>query len=75
MLEKYSVRTDLALEAKEKFEEEHAEVRGVVVKEDYNEEKDIRLQRSSLRRRTGRKPWEDPRVSIITLEAPICLCR
>ena len=30
MVEKYSIRTDLALEEKERFEEENVEVQGVV---------------------------------------------
>lgn len=36
------IRTDLALETKEKFEEDNVEIRGVIIEEDYNEEKDIR---------------------------------
>ena len=36
------IHTDLALEAKEKFEEDNVEIRGVVIEEDYNQEKDIR---------------------------------
>ena len=38
------IHTDLALEAKEKFEEDNVEVRGVVIEEDYNQEKDIRTR-------------------------------
>ena len=37
------IHTDLALEAKEKYEEENVEIRGVVIEEDYNEEKDISI--------------------------------
>ena len=37
MLEKYSVRTDLALEEKERFESDNVEVQGVVVEEHYDE--------------------------------------
>ena len=33
------IHTDLALEAKEKFEEDNVEIRGVVIKEDYNQRK------------------------------------
>ena len=29
----YQVRTDLALEAREKFEDDHVEVKGVIVKQ------------------------------------------
>ena len=35
----YTSRTDLALEATERFTEENVEVRGVEVHEDYNEER------------------------------------
>ena len=36
MLEKYSVRTDLALEEKERFESDHVEIQGVIREEDYD---------------------------------------
>ena len=37
MIEKYSIRTDLALEDKERFESDNVEVQGVSLKEDYDE--------------------------------------
>ena len=37
MLDNYGIRTDLALEATERFTEENVEVRGVEIHEDYNE--------------------------------------
>ena len=40
MIEKYSIRTDLALEDKERFESDNVEVQGVSLKEDYDEERD-----------------------------------
>ena len=43
MLEKYSVRTDLALEEKERFESDHVEIQGVILEEDYDKEKEIRI--------------------------------
>ena len=33
MIEKYNVRTDLALEQKERFDSDHVEVQGVVLEE------------------------------------------
>ena len=45
MLEKYSVRTDLALEEKERFESDHVEIQGVILEEDYDKEKEIRITR------------------------------
>ena len=38
------IRTDLALEATERFQEENVEVRGVEIRERYDEEKDVRSQ-------------------------------
>ena len=42
MLGSYEIRTDLALEAREQFTEKNMEIRGVEVRENYDEEKDIR---------------------------------
>ena len=42
MIEKYSVRTDLALEEKERFESDNVEISGVVLEEDYDETLEIR---------------------------------
>ena len=36
------IRTDLALEATERFQEENVEVRGVEIREKYDEEKEVR---------------------------------
>ena len=36
------IHTDLALEAKERYEEDNVEIRGVCIEEEYNKEKDIR---------------------------------
>ena len=47
-MERMRVRTDLALEAKESFEGSDVEVHGVVVEENYDEEKDIRLTRVQI---------------------------
>ena len=43
MLRNYSVRTDLALEEKERFESDDVEVQGVVLEEDYDEEQELRV--------------------------------
>ena len=37
MLEKYNVRTDLALEEKERFESDQVEIPGVILEEEYEE--------------------------------------
>ena len=42
MREGSRIRTDLALETTERFQEENVEIRGVEIQEDYNKERDIR---------------------------------
>ena len=44
MVEKYNIRTDLALEEKERFESDHVEVQGVILMEEH------RMNYSVLRR-------------------------
>ena len=48
MIEKYSVRTDLALEEKERFESDNVEISGVVLEEDYDETLEIRITRVKI---------------------------
>ena len=59
MVEKYKIRTDLAMEQKERFESDHVEVSGVVLEEEYDEERRLRSQRSGLKRKMGRRRWEN----------------
>lgn len=64
------IHTDLALEAKEKFEEDQVEIRGVVIQEDYNEAKDIRTTVVKIETENGAKAMGRPQGVYITLEAP-----
>jgi spore protease len=64
------IRTDLALETTERFEEDNVEIRGVVIDEDYNEEKDIRTTTVKIETENGAKAMGRPQGSYITLEAP-----
>ena len=59
MVEKYKIRTDLAMEQKERFESDHVEVSGVVLEEEYDEEKEIKITTSGLKRKMGRRRWEN----------------
>lgn len=61
MLDNYGIRTDLALEATERFTEENVEVRGVEIHEDYNEEKDIRTTVVKITTENGAGQWDGPR--------------
>ena len=69
MLEKYSVRTDLALEEKERFESDHVEIQGVILEEDYDKEKEIRITRVKIETEKGAKAMGKPVGTYITLEA------
>ncbi len=70
MLGSYGIRTDLALEATERFTEENVEVRGVEIHEDYNEEKDIRTTVVKITTENGARIMGRPQGNYITIEAP-----
>ena len=69
-MEGFQVRTDLALEVRESFEEDDVEIRGVAVEESYDEERDIRVTRVSIETENGAKAMGKPVGTYITLEAP-----
>lgn len=69
-MEGFQVRTDLALEAKESFEEDDVEIRGVSIDETYDEERDIRVTRVCIETENGAKAMGKPVGTYITLEAP-----
>lgn len=66
----YRIRTDLALETTERFTEENVEIRGVEIKEEYNEEKDIKTTIVKIRTENGAKAMGRPQGIYITMEAP-----
>lgn len=70
MLENYRIRTDLALEATERFREEKVEIRGVAVRENYDEERDIRTTVVKIETENGAKAMGRPQGTYITIEAP-----
>lgn len=65
-----SVRTDLALEARESIEETEGELRGVTVDEQYHEESEIRVTRVVIQTKNAAKAMNKPVGTYITLEAP-----
>ena len=69
-MERMRVRTDLALEAKESFEGSDVEVHGVLVEEEYDEERDIRLTRVQIVSERGAREMGKPIGNYLTLEAP-----
>lgn len=70
MTGKYRVRTDLALESREKFERNNVEVEGVEIHEDYQEELDLRTTVVQIRTDSGARIMEKPKGVYITMEAP-----
>ncbi|MCI9238341.1 GPR endopeptidase [Lachnospiraceae bacterium 50-23] len=69
MIEKYSIRTDLALEQKERFESDNVEVQGVVLEEDYDEEQEIKITTVKIETENGAKTMGKPVGTYITMEA------
>lgn len=70
MVEKYKIRTDLAMEQKERFESDHVEVSGVVLEEEYDEEKEIKITTVRIETENGAKSMGKPVGTYLTLEAP-----
>lgn len=70
MIEKYSIRTDLALEQKERFESDNVEVQGVVLEEDYDEEREIKITTVKIETENGARIMGKPVGTYITMEAP-----
>lgn len=70
MIEKYSIRTDLALEQKERFEADNVEISGVVLEENYDEERDIKVTTVRIETENGARIMGKPVGTYITLEAP-----
>ena len=64
------IRTDLTLETTERFAEENAEIRGVEVHEEYDEEKDVRTTVVKIVTENGAKSMGRPQGTYITIEAP-----
>lgn len=69
-MERFQVRTDLALEARESFEEDEVEIRGVSVDESYDKERDIRVTKVCIETENGARAMGKPVGTYITLEAP-----
>lgn len=66
----YRIRTDLALETKERFEQDNVEIKGVSVDESYDEEKDIRTTVVKIETEKGARAMGKSPGTYITMEAP-----
>lgn len=63
-------RTDLALEVREKFEQDNVEVEGVILKETYHKNKEIKVTTVTIENEHGAKVMGKPIGTYITIEAP-----
>ena len=70
MVEKYNIRSDLALEEKERFESDQVEVQGVVLEEEYDKEREIRVTTVRIETENGAKTMGKPVGTYLTIEAP-----
>lgn len=70
MLENYNIRTDLALETRERFVSDHVEIPGVSVEETYDEKREIRTTRVVVETENGAKMMGKPVGTYLTIEAP-----
>lgn len=64
------IRTDLALEMRESFPEDNVEIKGVVLTENYDEKKKIRVSTVVIKDEKGAKAMQKPIGTYITIEAP-----
>lgn len=64
------MRTDLALEEKERFESDNVEIPGVVLEEDYDEEREMRITRVVIETENGARTMGKPAGTYLTLETP-----
>lgn len=68
MTKNYSVRTDLALEERERFESDQVEISGVILEEDYDESSETRITRVIIETENGAKAMGKPAGTYLTLE-------
>lgn len=70
MQEKFKVRTDLALEAREDVKMSDSELKGVIVEEKVNSHENIHIIKLTITNEHGAKLLNKPVGTYITLEAP-----
>ena len=68
MFDSYSIHTDLALEDKERFEDDNVEVSGVSVEEFYHEDLEMRITEVKIMTENGARTMRKPIGSYITME-------
>lgn len=65
----YEIRTDLALEARERFEEDNVEIKGVRIEESHIADRDMKITRVIIETENGARIMGKPKGTYITLEA------
>ena len=70
MMDRYNVRTDLALEQRERFVSDQIEIPGVVVEETYDDMCEVRVTTVRIETENGAAVMGKPVGKYITLEAP-----
>ena len=70
MMDRYNVRTDLALEQRERFVSDQIEIHGVAVEETYDDMCEVRVTTVRIETENGAAVMGKPVGNYITLEAP-----
>ena len=69
-MEQFPIRTDLALESKERLEAEKNEMRGVIFEEHFDEKRNVTITKVTIETENGAKAIGKPVGTYLTLEAP-----
>ena len=69
-MEHFPIRTDLALESKERLEAEKNEMRGVIFEEHFDEKRNVTITKVTIETENGAKAIGKPVGTYLTLEAP-----
>lgn len=69
-MSRFQMRTDLALETREKFQEDNVEIKGVIINENYIEKSEIQITEVIIETENASKAMGKPKGTYITLEAP-----
>ena len=72
MFGRFRIRTDLALEARESFEEDDVKIRGVRIEEEDDEELEIHTTRVVIETENGAKRWGNQSGHILPWKPRIC---
>ena len=69
-MERFPIRTDLALESRERLETEKDEMRGVFFEEQFDEKRNVMITKVKIEAENGAKAVGKPAGTYLTLEAP-----